>query len=179
MHLCWYDARMRIPQLLPLSALCLTLLCACDPKFNWREIHGKDAPFTILLPAKPATLARPIHLGDQQLTMSMTGAEVDHVSFAVGSVQLADPGAAHAALNLMQTALVTNINGNSKTLSATADTVDIEAVGAPQGEQGQNLLLIAHFAVRGNRAYQVIVLGPEKEVAREEAATFMSSFKPE
>ena len=163
--------------LLPLSLLCLTLLCACDPKFNWREIHGKDAPFTILLPAKPATLARPIRLGDQQVTMSMTGAEVDHVSFAVGSVQLADEAAAHAALNLMQTALVNNINGKSKTLSATNDSVDIEAVGSPQG--GRSLLLIAHFAVRGNRAYQVIVLGPEKEIVREEAATFMSSFKPE
>lgn len=155
---------------------CLSLLCACDPKFNWREVHGKDAPFTVLLPAKPATLSRPIRLGEQQVTMSMTAAEVDHVSFAVGSVQLRDEAQARAALNLMQTALVNNINGKSKTLPATGDAVDIEAGGTPPG--GQPLLLIAHFAVSGNRAYQVIVLGPEKEVAKEEAATFISSFRP-
>jgi len=161
---------------LSLSALCLAALCACDPKFNWREVHGKDAPFSVLLPAKPATLVRPIRLGKQPVTMSMTGAEVGHVSFAVGSVTLADPAQAHAALNLMQAALVSNINGRSKTLPATGDAVDIEAVGTPR--DGAPMLLMAHFAVNGNRAYQVIVLGPEKEVVREEAATFLSSFKP-
>ncbi len=161
---------------MPAAVLCLAALCACDPKFNWREVHGKEVPFTVLLPAKPATLSRPIRLGEQQVTMSMTGAEVDHVSFAVGSVTMADPTQARAALNLMQTALVNNINGKSKTLSATGDAVDIEAAGTPPG--AAPMLLIAHFAVNGNRVYQVIVLGPEKEVVREEAATFISSFKP-
>ena len=121
-------------------------------------------------------MSRSIHLGDQQVTMSMTGAEVDHVSFTVGSVAMPDATQARAALNLMQSGLVNNINGKSKTLPATGDAVDIEAVGTPP--DGVPMLLIGHFAVNGNRAYQVIVLGPEKEVAREEAATFISSFKP-
>ncbi|HEX8955594.1 MAG TPA: hypothetical protein VF798_04940 [Burkholderiaceae bacterium] len=163
-------------KLLLLSTVGLLALAACDPKFNWREIHGKDAPYTVLLPAKPATMARPIQLGDAQVTMSMTGAEVDHVSFAVGSVEMPDPVQARAALKLMQDALVNNIGGKSKTLPATGDAVDIEAAGTPAG--GPPILLIAHFAVSGKRAYQVIVLGPEKEVVREEAATFISSFKP-
>ena len=163
-------------KLLPLAILGSLLLAACDPKFNWREIHGKDAPYTILLPAKPASMARPVQLGEAQVTMSMTGAEVDHVSFAVGSVDMPDPAQARAALKLMQEALVNNINGKSKTLPATGDAVDIEANGTPTG--GQPMLLIAHFTVSGKRAYQVIVLGPEKEVVREEAATFISSFKP-
>lgn len=163
-------------QFLP-ALLCLPLLCACDPKFNWREIHGKEAPFTVLLPAKPVTVSRPVQLGEQQVTMTMTAAEVDHVSFAVGSMEMADPAQAHAAVKLMQTALVNNINGKSKTLPVTGDAIDIEATGTPTG--GQPVLLVAHFAVSGKRAYQVIVEGPEKEVVREEAATFIASFKPE
>jgi hypothetical protein len=155
----WYDAPMR--QLLTLGILGLTLLCACDPKFNWREVHGKDAPFTVLLPAKPATLARPIKLGERDVTMGMTGAQVDHVSFAVGSAALPDAAQAHAALNLMQSALVNNINGKSKILSSTEDATDIEAAGTPPG--GQPMLLIAHFAVKGNRVYQVIVLDPNRK----------------
>ncbi len=168
--------RKLLPASIPLVTLLLAVLCACDPKFNWREIHGKEAPFTVLLPAKPATMSRPIHLGEQQVTMTMTGAQVDHVSFAVGSVAMPDATQAHTALNLMQTALVNNINGKSKTLPGIGDTVDIEAVGTPT--DGVPMLLIAHFAVNGNRAYQVIVMGPEKEVVREQAATFISSFKP-
>ncbi|MBV8635838.1 MAG: hypothetical protein JO002_15185 [Burkholderiaceae bacterium] len=166
-------------KLLPFFTCALLLLAACDPKFNWREVHGKDAPFTVLLPAKPATLTRPIRLGEQEVNMSMTGAEVGHVSFAVGSVEMPDPARAQAAVNLMQAALVNNINGKSKTLPAagsSGDSVDIEAVGT--SPDGQAMLLIAHFAVVGKRGYQVIVLGPQKEVVREEAATFISSFKP-
>ena len=164
-------------QILPLGILGLLLLSSCDPKFNWREVHGKDAPFSVLLPAKPATFTRPVKLGEHDLTMSMTGAEVGHVSFAVGSATLSTPAEARAALNLMQTAMVNNINGKSKILAATDDAIDIEASGTPP--DGQPLLLIAHFAAKGNRAYQVIVLGPEQEIAREEAGNFISSFKPE
>jgi hypothetical protein len=159
------------------ALLCLSFLAACDPKYNWREIHGKDAPFTVLLPSKPVSLVRPVHLGEQQVTMTMTAAEVDHVSFAVGSVEMADAEQAHAAVKLMQTALVNNINGKSKALPGTGDAVDIEATGTPTG--GQAVLLIAHFTVNGKRAYQVIVEGPKREVVREEAATFISSFKPQ
>lgn len=164
-------------KILPLLGLA-ALLCACDPQYNWREIHGKEAPFSVLLPAKPATLARPIKLGEQEVTMNMTGAQVGHVSFAVGSVLLADPAQANAAVKLMQTALVNNINGKSKPMSAGGNTgpVELEASGTPA--EGTSYLLLARFATSGNRAYQVIVLGPEKEVNREEAATFLSSFKP-
>ena len=36
-------------------ASALTLLAACTPALDWREIHGSAAPFAVLLPAKPAT----------------------------------------------------------------------------------------------------------------------------
>jgi hypothetical protein len=156
---------------------CLSSLAACDPKYNWREIPGKDAPFTVLLPAKPANLARPVNLAGHTYTMSMTAAEVGHVSFAVGSVLCPDAKEAHEALNAMQTAMVNNINGKVKSLPSSGGAVDIEAVGSAQ-PGGEPLLLVAHFVVSGNRAWQVIVLGPEKEVEREQVTTFISSFKP-
>ncbi len=165
------------PARLLISAFCLLGLAACDPKYNWREIPGKDAPFTVLLPAKPATLSRPVDLAGHTYTMSMTAAEVDHVSFAVASVLCADAKQAHEALNAMQAAMVNNINGKVKSLPSAGDAIDIEASGSAQ-PGSEPLLLVGHFVVSGNRAWQVIVLGPEKEVAREQVTTFISSFKP-
>lgn len=154
-------------------------LLGCTPKYDWREVHGADAPFSVILPAKPATFARPINLDGVQVTMAMTATEIDGVTFAVGSVQLPDAAAAQAALNKMKTALVKNINGSIKheKLSAKTEqvpTIDIEASG---NSNGQPYLLVAHFAAKDKRAYQVIVVGREKAVSREAVDTFLTSFK--
>jgi hypothetical protein len=159
------------------------LLVACSPKYNWREVRGKDAPFVVLLPDKPVTASRDINLDGMTLSMTMTAAEVDGVTFAVGYVVLADSKQAEAALSAMKTALVRNINGmvkpssNSQGQTATA-TNDIEASGSRNsGNSIEPLLLLGHFEAKDRRAYQVIVLGNEKAVSREEAGTFLASFK--
>ncbi len=160
------------------AMLCALTLGACDPKFNWREVRGKNPPFTVLLPAKPASLTRPINLEGQKVDMTMTAAEVDGVSFAVGAVQLVDAAHAQAAARAMQMAMVSNIRGTPRPLAHASDPTDIEASGTP-ADGAPAMLLIGHFAAADNRAYQVIVVGPEKELSREQAATFLASFKPQ
>jgi hypothetical protein len=169
-----------------LSIACLLLLAACSPEYNWREVRGKDASFTVLLPDKPVSVTRKINLGDQQVEMTMTAAEVDGVSFAVGYVQLADAKSAVAALDLMRQAMLRNINGTVKTpqlppaavgsAGAPAGAIDIDARGTDGGNQP--LLLRGHFEAKDNRAYQVIVLGKEQAMPREQLDMFFSSFKP-
>ena len=154
-------------------------LPGCTPKYDWREVHDADTRFTVLMPIKPTALARSINLDGVQVTMAMTAAEVDGVTFAVGSVQLPDRAAAQAALDKMKTALVKNIYGSIKYEKRSAppepiSTIDIEAGG---NRNGQPYLLVAHFAAKDTRAYQVIVVGHEKAVAREAADTFLTSFK--
>lgn len=161
------------------AACAVLAMTGCTPKYDWREVRGADAPFTILLPAKPTTFARPINLDGVQVTMAMTAAEIDGVTFAVGSVQLPDAATAQAALNKMKTALVKNINGGIKHEKFSAKTepvpaIDIEASGS---SNGQPYLLLARFAAKDTRAYQVIVAGREKDISREAADTFLTSFK--
>lgn len=168
---------MRLKTSLCLSFAVLTLI-ACSPKYNWREVHGKDAPFIVLFPDKPVSVTRSINLNGEQVNMTMTAAEVDGVSFAVGYTTLADAAHATAAVDAMKTALLHNINGKQKTDPNAAN--DIEALGSrDSGNGNEPLLLLGHFAAKGNRAYQVIVLGNEKAVLRDEAHTFLTSFKPE
>lgn len=172
-------SRSAIAKLACVAGAALAML-GCTPKYDWREVHGADGAYSIILPAKPATFARPINLDGLEVAMTMTAAEVDGVTFAVGTAQLADAAAAQAALDKMKTALVKNINGSIKHEKRSAppepvSTIDIEASG---NRNGQPYLLVAHFAAKDKRAYQVIVVGREKAVAREAVDIFLTSFKP-
>jgi hypothetical protein len=157
---------------------------ACSPTYNWREVTGADAAYVALFPAKPATHSRPINLDGIQVTMTMTAAEVDGVTFAIGSAQLPDPATVQPALNAMKTAMVRNIGGTIRREKSSASTAspipstEIEALGTPAAKPGgQPMLLMARFVARNQRVYQVVVLGREQAVSREAAETFFASFK--
>lgn len=159
------------------------LLIACTPRYDWREVRGSNAPYSVLLPAKPATLSRPINLDGIQVTMTMTAAEVDGVAFAVASAELADAAAASSALDAMQSGMLNNIGGSVRQQhssgSGASRSIDLEAGGALPAHAAADTapLLVARFVSRDRRVYQAIVLGPEKAVSREAVETFFSSFK--
>lgn len=165
-------------RLLLLTAL--SILAGCSPSLNWRQVQGVDAPFVVLLPAKPATLSRPIDLDGIAVTMSMTAAEVDGVTFAVGSIVLPDAALAPKALQAMKIALVRNINGSIQSERAgTAGSVDIAATGT-LGRSNQQARLLARFAARERRVYQAVVVGPASAVDAlgvDAADTFFTSLK--
>jgi hypothetical protein len=170
-------------RLLALAALSISLLSACSPKHDWREVRAENGRYLIALPGKPATLSRSIDLDGLPLTMTMTASEIDGVTFAVGSAELPDAGQSGKALTAMQTALLRNIGGTLRSEKPFADGgpagKEIEALGAPsQATGGQPRLLLARFTARDRRIYQLLVTGPEKSVSREAADTFFSSFKP-
>ncbi len=156
---------------------------ACSPTYNWREVSSTDAAFSALFPAKPATHSRSINLDGIQVTMTMTAAEIDGVTFAIGSAQLSDPATVLPALNAMKTALTRNINGTVRREKSSASaanpipSTEIEAIGAPAAGGGQPMLLMARFAAKNQRIYQVVVVGREQAVSREAAETFLTSFK--
>jgi hypothetical protein len=163
-----------------LCAAAVFTLSACNPTYNWREVRGESAPYSVMLPAKPASATRPITLDDTQVTMTMTAAEVDDVTFAVGTVELADEAQAQKALTLMKTALVKNINGTiGREQSPSPNEIAIEAAGAADARTGQRTMLFARFIAKGKRAYQVIVVGKERDIAPEQVDTFLTSFRPD
>jgi hypothetical protein len=161
------------------------LLPGCSPTYDWREIPGTHAPYVASFPAKPATHSRVIDLNGTKLSMSMTAARVGGITFAVGSVPAADAKAALASIDAMKTAMVKNIGGtvrHEKLLPAAAHqlrAIDLEATGkAPGANPAQEPLhLFARFIAKPNHAYQLIVIGPQQAVPRDEVETFFSSFK--
>ena len=153
-------------------------LLACTPKHDWREVRGSGAPFVVALPGKPATHARSIDLDGVQVMMTMTAAEVDNVTFAVGTAELPDAAQAENALIAMKTALVRNIGGTIRHEKSEPALIVIEASG-PQGagSGGQPRLLLARFIAQDKRVYQLVVVGTENGVVRDAADIFFTSFR--
>lgn len=156
---------------LPLAVLLAVTLSACSPKYDWRDYRGKEAPYSVLFPGKPATQTRMVRLDRLEVGMSMTAAEIDGVVFAIGTAQLADAAQAPAALDAMRTAMVNNIGGAitaSKTLDGGAQEIDAS---------GKAMRLVGRFIAREARVYQVVVIGPPQKIEAETVETFFSSLK--
>lgn len=154
------------------------VLTACNPKFDWRDYRSPDAPYAVLFPGKPATQTREINLDGQQVKMNMAAAEVDGITFAVGSTELADAEKAQAAITAMKTAMLKNLAASvTKEKSAAesgAKSIEIEAKGSRNGEA---MVLLGRFVAKDKRAYQIIVVGREKHLVQDAVDTFMTSFK--
>lgn len=157
------------------------LLTACSPKYDWREVRGNDAPFLVMLPAKPASHTRGVNLDGIQVNMTMTAAEVDDVTFAVGAAQLPDAIQGEKALGAMKQALVRNIGGTIRQEKTSAmdgmPMIALEASGPPATGSGQPRLMLARFIAQGRYVYQLVVVGKENAVSRDAADMFLTSFK--
>jgi hypothetical protein len=163
---------------------CAVSLSACSPTYDWREVRGADAPYSVLLPAKPSTLSQAIDLDGEKVTMTMTAAEVNGVTFAVGSATLNDSAKALQGMQTMKSALIKNIAGtiklekNSHDRAAQLSSIEIEAIGSPSASsKGQPVQLNARFIAKENRVYQVVAVGPQNAMIREAIDTFLPSFK--
>jgi len=157
-----------------LCAFATLVVAACSPAYNWRNFSSTDAPFSVMFPDKPSVHTREIDIDGMKVSMTMTAAQVEGTTFAVGSAQAPDAAQARAALAGMKTALVKNIGATVRSEKAAGNGIDIDAVGM---QKGTPMRLVAHFEARDKRFYQVIIMGPEKTITKENVEMFMSSFK--
>lgn len=168
-----------------LPVLAALALAACSPTYNWRDYTSVEGRYRVTFPAKPASATRAIDLDGMRVGMTMTAAEVEGATFAVGAAEAPDAARARAALEAMKLALLRNI-GASAPLSASASasasdgstgraTLDVDATGTAQGRP---MRLVGHFEARGTRFYQVIVVARDKTVPPEQIEQFLTSFSP-
>ena len=166
------------------AVLAAILLAACSPKYNWRDYASPDAPYRVMFPAKPASFTRDIDLDGMRVPMTMTAADIDGATFAVGAAEAPDAARAQAAVEAMQVALLRNISADVERRSASASAsgadsraaTDVDATGKANG---QPIRLAGHFEARGKRFYQVIVMGPPKAMPQDQVEQFLGSFKPQ
>jgi hypothetical protein len=166
----------------PAALAAAILFSACSPKFDWRDYRSPAVPYAVLFPGKPATQTREVSLGDEKVSMHMAAAEIDGITFAVGSAELPDAERARAAITAMKTVMVKNLNAtitsekqeSTAVAGAQRSTIAIEAKGSRNGEP---MVLFGRFVANDKRVYQAIVAGREKQVDKDAVDTFLTSFK--
>ena len=151
------------------------LISACSPKFDWREVRNEEANFVVLLPAKPASYARDIHLEELKVNMKMQAAQVDEISFAVGFVHVDATMDSAKLLAAMKNGMLKNIQGAQINNEQNGNASWITAQG--KLANGGNVKMIAQFVAKGPWVYQVVILGNEKQLTPEVVDMFMGSFK--
>lgn len=154
------------------AALAALVLAGCSPTYNWRDYTSGDGSFRVLFPAKPSTHTRPIDLGGIKVDMTMTAAEVEGTTFAVGTAVAPDAALAQATLPAMRQALLRNIGASAPP----GETLDVDAVGKGNGGP---VRLVGRFVAKGTRMYQVIVVGKPGAMPPEHTEQFLSSFAPQ
>jgi len=166
--------------LMATAVLAATLLAGCNPTYNWRDHASADGAWKALFPAKPATFARSVDLDGLQVEMTMTAAEVDGVTFAVGSASAPDGARAQAALPAMRRALLRNLGKDDDATRVAQDELPDELqVDATGSSNGRPVRLQGRFVARGVRVFQVIVLGKPDSAPPEQVEQFLTSFTPQ
>jgi hypothetical protein len=167
---------MHIKQLF-LAGLGAVLLGGCSPTYNWRDYTSSDGAYRVLFPAKPSTHTRSVDLGGIRVDMTMTAAEVEGNTFAVGTAVAPDAAMAQATLPAMRQALLRNI-GAADTAAAPSSGAPLEVDATGKGNGGP-VRLVGRFVAKGTRVYQVIVVGKPGAMKPEETEQFLSSFAPQ
>ena len=168
------------PSIIAIVLLALCLI-ACSPKYDWRDVAGQRAPYTILMPDKPSRLSREIQLGQQTVTMHMTATQIDGIKFAVGAIKMPDAVKAQAAMALIKSALLKNIEGTISQEKISAANVSGKLSLSEEFNAFNprtSIRMSGRIVARDGWVFEVLVVGPEHAIDRDIVDMFFSSFKP-
>ena len=120
-----------------------------------------------------------IDLGGIRVDMTMTAAEVEGSTFAVGTALAPDATMARATLPAMRQALLRNIGATLESTAAAPEPGKPLTVNATGKGNGGPVRLVGRFVAKGARVYQVIVIGKPNAMPPEQTDQFLSSFAPQ
>ncbi len=170
-----------------MAVLC-SLLMACTPALNWREVRNDDAGWKALFPAKPVEATRPLPMPNAKRPMALTlrSARIQNTLFAVGVV----PEGSADVRSALEDAMLTNIRSQAndvqrRTLMINGHpAVELDAKGlmlidpvkpAVPARLFMRSLVVPATAGLPRRVLEIIAVGPETELTEEQARQFIES----
>lgn len=171
------------------AAILLTLLTACTPEHNWREMPAADGAVRVAFPSRPHSETRDLPLAGESVPFTLTAAMVGNTVFAVGHLDLpattADTTLEQARYKqVLEDSLARNlqasqverrsvqVRGVAGNRLHAAD--EIEVRGEPGGKPAW---LLARIVLVGNRLIEVAAVGPTDELTNQTARTFVDSLR--
>ncbi len=166
-----------------LALVAATLLAACSPTFNWRDVPVGDAGLIAMLPCKADKANRAVPLGAESVQVDMTGCEAGGATFAIAHASASGPAQAEAWLHAWRTATraqlggmqVTETSASVQRATAVPPPLRLDARPAQAGAPVQ-VLWFAQSQKDGTVAlYQATVLG--KPSAADASQTFFEGLR--
>ncbi|MBG6072367.1 MULTISPECIES: hypothetical protein [unclassified Polaromonas] len=161
----------------------LSLVAACSPALNWRDVRPEGTRLSLLLPCKPDKAQKVVPLGGRPTQLSMLGCDADGATFAVAIADVGDPLQAAPVLALWQDLTLANMKAAPASRQPLPLKIPGASPGTPvtrlqaQGQRADGTAVsgqAAYFA-QGSQLFQVVIYAPR--IAPEVAETFFSSLK--
>ena len=158
-----------------------TLLAACSPTFNWRELRPEGADIALMLPCKPASHARMVRLAGTEVRLTLHACSAGGVTWALGEADLGDPARIADALGELRRSAAANLGADGDTTMAL--TVPGATPNPASGRfaikgklpDGQPVHEQVAVFTRGTRVYQATCVGAT--LPAEPVETFFAGLK--
>ena len=136
----------------------LSLLTACQPALNWREVRPVGSGAVALFPCKPDVAQRP--------GMGLAECEAGGLRFALSWADAPDPTQAGAALKAMSQALATKLGQPLPAAQPlqVPGTTPLREAGQHRLSSPSGITRLAVFA-HGARVYQALMAAPQDDAA--------------
>lgn len=159
------------------GALCaaVTLLAACSPALDWREVRPEGSTARAMFPCRPASQERSIALAGAQVEMRLFVCSAADTVHALGFADVADPARVGPALEEMARAARGNVRGGDAAAAQPASVPGMTPHPAasqwrvagtlPDGREVEER---AVFFSHGTRVYQATMIGRRLNLQAEE-----------
>lgn len=161
------------------AAVGLTVLTACSPTFNWRDVRPEGTRLALLMPCKPDKAQRTVQMAGQPTDINLLSCDAGGATFAVSVADVKETSKVAAALAQWRSATLANIKavqGQEAALKLPGlanSAVMVKATG--QRANGQTISSQAVYFAQDSRIFQAVMYADN--VAPEVADTFFSGLK--
>lgn len=163
----------------------LTVLCACNPTFNWRESRLGETALLAMMPCKPETAARQVpfvHGAVARLTVA--SCETGGLTFALTTADVEDATKAASSLTLWREVMAKHWQIKPESLKvqplrlSKADAGALRLRGLGTQSQAAVMGVEAAFFSVGSQVFQVAVIAQsDKALTADISETFFGGLK--
>jgi len=158
-----------------------TLLAACAPALDWREVRVGAADSVALFPCKAASHARLITLAGQQIKLTLHACQAGDATWGLAWADVGDPARVGPALQGLQAGTLLNLGqaqAQARPLAVKGQTPHPEAgLWSLEGRYPDGKPAVGQVAVfsRGTVVFQATALGVS--ASSEAAETFFGALR--
>jgi hypothetical protein len=150
----------------------VSLMIACTPALDWREVSNSDAGYRALFPGKAVLASRDFVMAGEKVTLKLHATTSGNTYFAIGEIPLS--AAQQDKAGDILAALKASMRNNAGALTSEENTVSASGVvwqevrAKGQMPNGAPSVFVGRFAIHAGRILEVVAMG-EKALLTDEA----------